>query len=121
MGVLSETRQVKIPASMGGVDIDGDNLVTIIDLFLVIFLWFAFCLALLLCYAVFDTFDKIQRRKDMEQRNEVEILHPQDEFEKLNEDSETDDTDESAVDSLDGVTIDCNGECAHFCPTKDLA
>ena len=112
VGFLSETRQVKNPATMGGVDIDGDNLVTIIDLFLVITLWFAFCLSLLLCYAVFDTFDKIQRRKDMELRNEVEMLDPQDEFEKLNE--EDSDTDESVVDSLDGVTIDCNGECAHF-------
>ena len=119
MGVLSETRQVKIPAIMGGVDIDGDNLVTIIDLFLVIFLWFAFCLALLLCYAVFDTFDKIQRRKDMELRNEVEMLDPQDEFEKLNE--EDSDTDESVVGDLDGVTIECNGECAHFSSNKDLA
>ena len=101
VGVLSETRQVKIPAIMGGVDIDGDNLVTIIDLFLVITLWFAFCLSLLLCYAVFDTFDKIQRKRDMEMRNEVEQLQPEDEFEKLEEDTETDQTDESTVDSLD--------------------
>ena len=119
MGFLSETRQVKNPATMGGVDIDGDNLVTIIDLFLVITLWFAFCLSLLLCYAVFDTFDKIQRKKDMELRNEVEMLDPQDEFEKLNE--EDSDTDESMVSDLDGVTIECKGECAHFSSNKDLA
>ena len=119
MGVLSETSQVKFPSTMGGVDIDGDNLVTIIDLFLLLGLWFAFCLSLLLCYACFDTVDKIQRRKDMEQRNEVEMLDPQDEFEKLNE--EDSDTDESVVDSLDGVTIECNGECAHFSSNKDLA
>ena len=119
VGVLSETRQVKIPAIMGGVDIDGDNLVTIIDLFLVITLWFAFCLSLLLCYAVFDTFDKIQRKKDMELRNEVEMLDPQDEFEKLNE--EDSDTDESVVSDLDGVIIECKGECAHFSSNKDLA
>ena len=120
VGFSSEIRRIKIPANMGGVDIDGDNLVTIIDLFLVIFLWFAFCLALLLCYAVFDTFDKIQRKRDMEMRNEVEQLHPQDEFEKLEEDTETDQTDESTVGSLDGVRIDCDGECAHFRSISDL-
>ena len=104
---------------MGGVDIDRDGLVTVIDLFLLLGLWFSASLALLLCYACFDTCDKIQRRKDMEQRNEVEMLDPQDEFDKLNE--EDSDTGESVVDSLDGVIIDCNGECAHFSSNKDLA
>ena len=119
VGSLSETRLVKNPATMGGVDIDGDNLVTIIDLFLVITLWFAFCLSLLLCYAVFDTFDKMQRKRDMDLRNETEVLDPKDEFEKLsNEDSETD---ESIVSDLEGVVIECRGECAHFSTNKDLA
>ena len=121
VGSLSETRLVKKPAdaTMGGVDIDGDNLVTIIDLFLVITLWFAFCLSLLLCYAVFDTFDKMQRKRDMDLRNETEVLDPKDEFEKLsNEDSETD---ESIVSDLEGVVIECRGECAHFSTNKDLA
>ena len=104
---------------MGGVDIDGDNLVTIIDLFLVITLWFAFCLSLLLCYAVFDTFDKMQRKRDMELRNETEVLDPKDEFEKLNE--EDSETDESIVSDLEGVVIECRGECAHFSTNKDLA
>ena len=49
----------------------------------------------------------------------MEMLDSQDEFEKLNE--EDSDTDESVVDSLDGVIIDCNGECAHFSSNKDLA
>ena len=119
VGSLSETRLVKNPAIMGGVDIDGDNLVTIIDLFLVITLWFAFCLSLLLCYAVFDTFDKMQRKRDMELRNETEMLDPQDEFEKLDE--EDSETDESVVSDLDGVIIECKGECAHFSSNKDLA
>ena len=104
---------------MGGVDIDGDNLVTIIDLFLVITLWFAFCLSLLLCYAVFDTFDKMQRKRDMDLRNETEVLDPKDEFEKLNE--EDSETDESMVSDLEGVVIECRGECAHFSTNKDLA
>ena len=121
VGTLSETSLVKktADATMGGVDIDGDNLVTIIDLFLVITLWFAFCLSLLLCYAVFDTFDKMQRKRDMDLRNETEVLDPKDEFEKLNE--EDSETDESMVSDLEGVVIECRGECAHFSTNKDLA
>ena len=106
-----------------GVDIDGDNLITIIDLFLVIFLWFSFCLALLCCYAIFDVFDRRQRRRDMEMRNEKEQLQPEcDEFEKLEEDTETDETDSSTVGSLDGIRIDCDGECpsVHFRSISDL-
>ena len=120
VGSLSETRLVKktADATMGGVDVDGDNLVTIIDLFLVITLWFAFCLSLLLCYAVFDTYDKMQRKRDMDLRNETEVLDPKDEFEKLsNEDSETD---ESIVSEDQGVTIE-NFESVYFTNDKDLA
>ena len=121
VGTLSETSLVKktADATMGGVDVDGDNLVTIIDLFLVITLWFAFCLSLLLCYAVFDTFDKMQRKRDMDLRNETEVLDPKDEFEKLsNEDSETD---ESIVSEYQGVVIECRGESVYFTNDKDLA
>ena len=85
VGTLSETSLVKktADATMGGVDVDGDNLVTIIDLFLVITLWFAFCLSLLLCYAVFDTYDKMQRKRDMDLRNETEVLDPKDRDERI--------------------------------------
>ena len=51
---------------MGGVDVDGDNLITIIDLFLVITIWFAFSFSMLLCYFVFDTFDRMRRNRDIE-------------------------------------------------------
>ena len=105
-------------ANMGGVDVDGDNLITIIDLFLVITLWFAFSFSMLLCYFVFDTFDRMRRNRDIELGNETEVFDAQDEFEKLsNEDSETD---ESIVSEDQGVTID-NFESAYFTNGKDLA
>ena len=120
VGTLSETSLNKktADATMGGVDVDGDNLITIIDLFLVITLWFAFCFSMLLCYFVFDTFDRMRRNRDIELGNETEVFDAQDEFEKLsNEDSETD---ESIVSEDQGVTIE-NFESAYFTNGKDLA
>ena len=120
VGTLSETSLNKktADANMGGVDVDGDNLITIIDLFLVITLWFAFSFSMLLCYFVFDTFDRMRRNRDIELGNETEVFDAQDEFEKLsNEDSETD---ESIVSEDQGVTID-NFESAYFTNGKDLA
>ena len=120
VGTLSETSRNKktADANMGGVDVDGDNLITIIDLFLVITLWFAFSFSMLLCYFVFDTFDRMRRNRDIELGNETEVFDAQDEFEKLsNEDSETD---ESIVSEDQGVTID-NFESAYFTNGKDLA
>ena len=120
VGTLSETSRNKktADANMGGVDVDGDNLITIIDLFLVITLWFAFSFSMLLCYFVFDTFDRMRRNRDIELGNETQVFDAQDEFEKLsNEDSETD---ESIVSEDQGVTID-NFESAYFTNGKDLA
>ena len=105
-------------ANMGGVDVDGDNLITIIDLFLVITIWFAFSFSMLLCYFVFDTFDRIRRNRDIELGNETQVFDAQDEYERVNnEDSETD---ESIVSEEQGVTID-NFESAYFTNGKDLA
>ena len=105
-------------ANMGGVDVDGDNLITIIDLFLVITLWFAFSFSMLLCYFVFDTFDRMRRNRDIELGNETQVFDAQDEYERVNnEDSETD---ESIVSEDQGVTID-NFESAYFTNGKDLA
>ena len=120
VGTLSETSLNKktADATMGGVDVDGDNLITIIDLFLVITLWFAFSFSMLLCYFVFDTFDRMRRNRDIELGNETEVFDAQDEFEKLsNEDSETD---ESIVSEYQGVTIE-NFESVYFTNDKDLA
>ena len=103
---------------MVGVDVDGDNLITIIDLFLVITIWFAFSFSMLLCYFVFDTFDRMRRNRDIELGNETQVFDAQDEYEKVsNEDSETD---ESIVSEDQGVTID-NFESAYFTNGKDLA
>ena len=120
VGTLSETSLNKktADATMGGVDVDGDNLITIIDLFLVITLWFAFSFSMLLCYFVFDTFDRMRRNRDIELGNETEVFDAEDEFEKLsNEDSETD---ESIVSEYQGVTIE-NFESVYFTNDKDLA
>ena len=120
VGTLSETSRNKetADANMGGVDVDGDNLITIIDLFLVITIWFAFSFSMLLCYFVFDTFDRMRRNRDIELGNETQVFDAQDEYEKVsNEDSETD---ESIVSEEQGVTID-NFESAYFTNGKDLA
>ena len=104
-------------ANMGGVDIDGDNLITLIDLFLGITIWFAFSFSMLMCYFVFDCFDRIRRNRDIELGNDVQVYDAQDEYERVNnEDSETD---ESTV-SEEQVTID-NFESAYFTNGKDLA
>ena len=105
-------------ANMGGVDVDGDNLITIIDLFLVVTIWFAFSLSMLMCYLVFDTFDRMRRNRDIELGNEKQVFDAQNEYERVNnEDSETD---ESIVSEEQRVIID-NFEGAYFTNGKDLA
>ena len=72
---------------------------------------------MLLCYFVFDCFDRIRRNRDIELGNDVQVHDAQDEYERVNdEDSETD---ESTV-SEEQVTID-NFESAYFTNGKDLA
>ena len=105
-------------ANMGGVDVDGDNLITIIDLFLVITIWFAFSFSMLLCYFVFDMLDRMRRNRDIELGNDTQVFDAQDEYEKVN--SEDSETDESIVSEDQGVTID-NFESAYFTNGKDLA
>ena len=97
---------------------DGDNLITIIDLFLVITIWFAFSFSMLLRYFVFDTFDRMRRNRDIELGNETQVFDAQDEYEKV--DSEDSERDESIVSEDQGVTID-NFESAYFTNGKDLA
>ena len=96
---------------MGGVDVDGDKLVTLMDLFLVVTLWFAFSVSLLMCYLCFDTFDRMRRNRDIE-------LDAQNDYERVdNEDSETD---ESILSEEPRVTID-NFEGVYFTNGQDLA
>ena len=105
-------------ANMGGVDVDGDSLITLIDLFLVVTIWFAFSLSMLMCYLVFDTFDRMRRNRDIELGNETQVFDAQNEYERVNnEDSETD---ESIVSEEQRVIID-NFEGAYFTNGKDLA
>lgn len=107
-----------VDANMGGVDVDGDSLITIIDLFLVVTIWFAFSLSMLMCYLVFDTFDRMRRNRDIELGNEKQVFDAQNEYERVNnEDSETD---ESIVSEEQRVIID-NFEGAYFTNGKDLA
>ena len=114
---IRKTAEVENIANMGGVDIDGDNLITLIDLFLGITFWFLASFSMLLCYFVFDCFDRIRRNRDIELGNDVQVYDAQDEYERVNnEDSETD---ESTV-SEEQVTID-NFESAYFTNGKDLA
>ena len=111
---------------MGGVDVDGDSLVTLIDLFLVVTLWFAFSVSLLLCYLCFDTFDRMRRNRDIELGNEKHVYDDQNDYERVdNEDSETagdenSDTDESILSEEPRVTID-NFEGVYFHNGLDLA
>ena len=79
---------------MGGVDVDGDNLVTILDLFLVVTIWFAFSLSCLSCYLCFDTYDRMRKNSDIEK----DVI---DDYERVgNEDNEDSETDESIVETL---------------------
>ena len=86
---------------MGGVDVDGDSLVTIIDLFLVVTIWFAFSLCCLSCYLCFDTFDRMRRNRDIELGNEKDVFDDQNDYERVdNGDNEDSETDESIVETL---------------------
>ena len=126
MGGVLSLKQVVIRKAAGvtirkaaGVtmDVDGDNIVTIIDLFLVITGWFAFSFMMLLCYFCFDVFDRARRNRNIELGKDTEMNEFQDEYEKVdNEDSETDESD--VVEDYPGLII-VSGEQVSF--TKDLA
>ena len=119
---IRKTAGVDIIANnMGGVDIDGDNVVTLIDLFLGITFWFLASFSMLLCYFVFDCCDRIRRNRDIKLGKVVQVHDAQDEYERVNHyDSETE-TDESTV-SEEQVTIDIDTEMSsYFTNGKDLA
>ena len=96
-------------------DVDGDNIVTLIDLFLVITGWFAFSFMMLLCYFCFDVFDRTRRNRNIELGKDTEMNEYQDDYERQ-EDSETSDSDVS--EDYSGIVI-VSGEQVSF--TKDLA
>ena len=116
-GVLSLKQVVIRKAADVTMDVDGDNIVTIIDLFLVITGWFAFSFMMLLCYFCFDVFDRARRNRNIELGKDTEMNEFQDEYEKVdNEDSETDESD--VAEDYPGLII-VSGEQVSF--TKDLA
>ena len=96
-------------------DLDGNNIVNIIDLFLVISGFFAFSFSLLLCYFCFDCFDRARRNRNIELGKDIEMEDYQDDYKKQ-EDSETSDSDVS--EDYSGIVI-VSGKQVSF--TKDLA
>ena len=96
-------------------DVDGNNIVNIIDLFLVITGFFAFSFSMLLCYFCFDCFDRARRNRNIELGKDIEMEDYQDDYKKQ-EDSETSDSDVS--EDYSGIVI-VSGEQVSF--TKDLA
>ena len=96
-------------------DLDGNNIVNIIDLFLVITGFFAFSFSLLICYFCFDCFDRARRNRNIELGKDIEMEDYQDDYKKQ-EDSETSDSDVS--EDYSGIVI-VSGKQVSF--TKDLA
>ena len=96
-------------------DVDGNNIVNIIDLFLVITGFFTFSFSLLLCYFCFDCFDRARRNRNIELGKDIEMEDYQDDYKKQ-EDSETSDSDVS--EDYSGIVI-VSGKQVSF--TKDLA
>ena len=111
-----------IANNMGGVDIDGDNVVTLVDLFLGITFWFLASFSMLLCYFVFDCCDRIRRNRDIKLGKVVQVHDAQDEYERVNHDDSETETDESTL-SEEQVTIDIDTVLGvtHFTNGKDLA
>ena len=85
-------------------DLDGNNVVDVIDLFLVISGFFAFAFSLLLCYFCFDCFDRARRNRNIELGKDIEMEDYQDDYKKQeNSDSETSDNDE--IEDYQGIII----------------
>ena len=85
-------------------DLDGNNVVDIIDLFLVISGFFAFAFSLLLCYFCFDCFDRARRNRNIELGKDIEMEDYQDDYKKQEDsDSETSDNDE--IEDYQGIII----------------
>ena len=83
-------------------DLDGNNVVDVIDLFLVISGFFAFAFSLLLCYFCFDCFDRARRNRNIELGKDIQMEDYQDDYEKQ-QDSETSDSDE--IEDYQGIII----------------
>ena len=82
-------------------DLDGNNIVNIIDLFLVISGFFAFSFSLLLCYFCFDCFDRVRRNRNIELGKDVEMEDYQDDYKK----QEDSDSDNDEIEDYQGIII----------------
>ena len=86
-------------------DLDGNNVVDVVDLFLVISGFFAFAFSLLLCYMCFDCFDRARRNRNIELGKDIQMEEYQDDYERQ-QDSETSDSDErDEIEDYQGIII----------------
>ena len=86
-------------------DLDGNNVVDIIDLFLVISGFFAFAFSLLLCYMCFECCDRVRRNRNIELGKDIQMEEYQDDYERQ-QDSETSDSDErDEIEDYQGIII----------------
>ena len=86
-------------------DLDGNNVVDIIDLFLVISGFFAFAFSLLLCYMCWDCFDRARHNRNVELGKDIQMEEYQDDYERQ-QDSETSDSDErDEIEDYQGIII----------------
>ena len=83
-------------------DLDGNNVVDGVDLFLVISGFFAFAFSLLLCYVCFDCFDRARHNRNIELGKDIQMEEYQDDYERQ-QDSETSDSDE--IEDYQGIII----------------
>ena len=83
-------------------DLDGNNDVDAVDLFLAISGFFAFAFSLLLCYMCFDCFDRARHNRNIELGKDIQMEEYQDDYERQ-QDSETSDSDE--IEDYQGIII----------------
>ena len=83
-------------------DLDGNNDVDAVDLFLAISGFFAFAFSLLLCYMCWDCFDRSRHNRNVELGKDIQMEQYQDDYERQ-QDSETSDSDE--IEDYQGIII----------------
>ena len=86
-------------------DLDGNNDVDAVDLFLAISGFFAFAFSLLLCYMCWDCFDRSRHNRNVELGKDIQMEQYQDDYERQ-QDSETSDSDErDEIEDYQGIII----------------
>ena len=86
-------------------DLDGNNDVDAVDLFLAISGFFAFAFSLLLCYMCWDCFDRARHNRNVELGKDIQMEEYQDDYERQ-QDSETSDSDErDEIEDYQGIII----------------